>query len=269
MQGHHSFKSARRQAQRGHTRLAVTASLKVKKTSRRKRAGRLRSRPAVSDRRGIHSLRLFMMAARGLSPAGETGGRRRGPFEFYLQGDVCPPRSSNSCVARTTPAPLSLWLWLPDQDGETSLRTYTPDIVEVTRNGEHFVLELRARFLAREAPLTARGPAPQEMCETTSTRRFVVLADDEIRADPWLANWRLIMRQLGPRDEEAAEALRQIIGDAHSKVMLGQLSLLAEELGVDRRRSFSALMRFAADRTITLDLSEPISPSTCVTLGGR
>jgi hypothetical protein len=158
---------------------------------------------------------------------------------------------------------------LPHRDGETSLRTYTPDVVEVTRNGERFVLELQARFLAREVPLITGGAGPQEVRPPASIRRFVVLPDDEIRADPWLANWHLIMGQLGRRDQEAEDALRQIIGDARSKVMLGQLGLIAEELGIDHNRSFSALMRFAAHRTITLDLSEPISPSTCVTLGGH
>jgi hypothetical protein len=84
-----------------------------------------------------------------------------------------------------------------------------------------------------------------------------------------LANWRLIMSELGPRDREAEDILHQIIGEARCEVMLGQLSLLAEDLGIEHGRSFSALIRFVADGTITLDLSQPIAASTPVTLGAR
>ena len=216
---------------------------------------------------------------RGLSkqrPPGVWGGyfsslKAKGPtpFESLLERDLLTLLSVDPRINEFAVHPHRLIYWMPGANGFPIKREYVPDVVVVDRDGRIIVIDAKARHFARDPKWTLRQPHIAEAYAVDHHAHFLVLTEDEIRAQPRLTNCQIIHRYRGPpEDFQATLVMRQIIGDARASVMMGQLCLLAEEAGIDQRRSFSALMRLFMCGFVSIDLSKPISPSSCVTLGG-
>lgn len=99
---------------------------------------------------------------------------------------------------------------------------------------------------------------------------FVTAEQEGSHANPPVSNLQLLRlcRDL-PEDTEATQTLRALFGEAKSEIMLGQVLMLAEELGLSPERALPALLQLAAKREVRIELSTPISASTYVLLGGR
>lgn len=190
------------------------------------------------------------------------------PFESLLERDLLTLLSVDPRIKRFAVQPHRLIYWMPGADGSPMKRGYIPDVVAADQDDRIIIIDAKAATFASDPKWAAREPYIRA-AYATHYATFLVFTEEEIRAQPRLTNCQIIHRHRGPpSDTEADLVMRQIIGGGSAKVMLGQLCLLAEEVGIDQRRGVSALMRLTMSGFISLDLSEPISPSARVTLGG-
>jgi hypothetical protein len=246
-------------------------------------ASRPKAEPQMPLKSSIYPARFGLVAGakplRGLSkhrPPGVWGGyfsspKAKGPapFESLLERDLLTLLSVDPRIKEFAVQPHRLIYWMPGANGYPIRHGYIPDVVAVDRDGHVIVIDAKASRFANDPKWSKRQPLIDEAYSVDHNATFLVLTEEEIRAQPRLTNCQIIYRYRGPPDDLHGDlVMRQIIGDAHASVMLGQLCLLAEEAGIDQRRSFSALMRLFMSGFISIDLSEPISPSSCMTLGG-
>jgi hypothetical protein len=191
------------------------------------------------------------------------------PTESFLENNLATLISVDPRIKYFAAQPHELIYWMPGRDGALMKHRYTPDFVAVDHQDRILVIEAKASAFAKSRPWTDKEPYIREAYAVDHNAHLIVFTEEEIQAQPRLANCQLIHHHRGPpSDAEADLAMRDLVGDAQSEVMLGQLCLLAEEVGIDQRRSFSTLMRMVMDGAIGLDLSEPISASSRVSLGG-
>src|SRR5580693_2842840 len=191
------------------------------------------------------------------------------PFESFLERDFQTLISVDPRIKSYAVQPHELIYWAPDQNGEMVKRGYTPDIVALDQDDRIMIMEVKASFFATHPKWVTREPYIRQAYERDHGVDFLIFTEEEIRAQPRLSNCQLIFSHRAPPNDDQAElTLRGIVGAAQSDIVLGQVCALAEEKGINERRSFSALMRLAMKGTVGFDLSMPISTSTPVKLGG-
>jgi hypothetical protein len=200
----------------------------------------------------------FFASHKALGPA---------PFDSLQERDTQTLLCADPRIKVYAVQPHQLIYWGPDSSGELMKRTYTPDFAALDRDGQVLIIEVKAKIFSESPKWRLLEPFIREAYETDHGARFLLFTEDQIRAQPRLSNCQIMLRHRPPPDDEAGElAAREVLEDLHGEASLGDVCSELEARGIDERRAFSALMRIALSGEISLDLSQPLSASTRITV---
>jgi hypothetical protein len=190
----------------------------------------------------------------------------RSPFESLLERDFQTILCADYRIREYAVQPLVLTYWW----GHDRIKsTYTPDFVAVDVDGRILIIEVKACCFRAQQYWRYREPYIREACALDHGVQFLPFTEEQIRVQPRLANFEIMLRHRPPPLDPKAEMLaRDALRTLNSESTIGEvcsLRSLPSAPGTDR--IYSALMRLALSGEISLDISRPFSRSTRVTIG--
>lgn len=155
--------------------------------------------------------------------------------------------------------------WTPNQDGTNTQRTYTPDLVVRLKTGANIVIEVKSLAFVSRSYWVSRVPFIRAAYEKEYATRFLVVSEPQIRIQPRLANYKLLLRY-GARatDAEADTLVRDTIARIPHAPTVGEICESVPLIGKRMARAYAAVLRQHLCGAIKLDLDVPLSPSTTI-----
>lgn len=187
------------------------------------------------------------------------------PFESLLERDFQTHLNADPTIKEYAVQPHRLIYWAPDETGQMLKRSYTPDVAARTQADRVLVFEVKAKVFAEEPRWRRLEPCIRDAYESDHGVSFIVLTEDEIRAQPRLMNCEVMLRHRKPGDDHLGELIvRHLVHACSAELTIATILEAASKREIDERRAFSALMRMALSGEIRLDLSRPLSPHTAI-----
>ncbi|MGA0594271.1 hypothetical protein [Enterovirga sp. CN4-39] len=186
------------------------------------------------------------------------------PFRSLLERDLRSLLGANPDIDHYAIESHELRYFTPDGRGGFVPRTYVPDVTVRYRSGEIVVLDAKALFFTTLPQWTSREPFITEAYALDHGVNFVVLSEDEIRAQPRLGNAQIMERhRYIVRDEAAVLRVRDVLDGLPSPTTIAAVVTAADLPGRPGEcRAYTALMNLALAGEVALDLGQPLSERT-------
>jgi hypothetical protein len=189
------------------------------------------------------------------------------PFESLLERDFQTILCADYRILEYGVQPHTLTYWTPNSNGSRTKHTYVPDFVVQDREGRLMVIEVKASYFTTLPYWQSREPYIREAYALDHGVPFLLFTERDIRIQPRLANFEIMLRHRGPPDDpEAEHIVRDILRNLGGVTTIGDVCAkgrLPAPPGSDR--CYTALMRLALRGEISLDIAKPFSALTKVT----
>jgi hypothetical protein len=183
------------------------------------------------------------------------------PFESLLERDFQTLLSVDPRILEYAAQPHQLEYWTPDHGGRQVKRRYTPDYVARDRNGQILIFEVKAKRFATASQWSEIEPYIAAAYEEDHGARFLIFTENEIRQQPRLSNCQILLSHRADLEDDEADLIVSDIMLASSEPRtMGEVQLQAGTLGLDARRTYSAIMRAILAGSIRTDLSQSFGP---------
>jgi hypothetical protein len=188
------------------------------------------------------------------------------PFESLLERDFQTILCADYRIHQYGVQPHTLTYWTPNANGSRTKHTYVPDFVARDKEGRVMIIEVKASYFTTLSYWKSREPYIKEAYDLDHGAPFLLFTERDIRIQPRLANFEIMLRHRGPPDDPQAEqTVRDILRILNGDTTIGEVCAqgrLPAPPGADR--CYTAIMRLALRGELSLDLSKPFSPSTRV-----
>jgi len=200
---------------------------------------------------------------------GEFGSQKgvgQTPFESLLERDFQTILCADYRIREYGVQTHTLTYWTPNDNGSQTKRTYVPDFVACDKEGRILIIEVKANYFTTLPYWQSREPYIREAYTLDHGVPFLLFTELDVRIQPRLANFEIMLRHRGPPDDPQAklavrDILRQLNGDATIEKVCAMGRLPAPP-GSDR--CYTAIMRLALRGEVSLDIAKPFSLSTRV-----
>ena len=185
------------------------------------------------------------------------------PFESLLERDaqtlICAdPRIK--CYAVQCHR-LKYWTY----EGSTACRReYIPDFVIETAEGQHVVVEVKARALAQMSSWIRLEREIRLAYREDHGVSFLVLTEAEIRRQPYLLNAQLLLAHRGALEPALELAVREELESEIVPLSLHVLAARLRHLGITYEQTFTAVMRCVLAGKVEVEVEREISAETKV-----
>jgi hypothetical protein len=213
---------------------------------------------------------LGKRSRRGKTPSyhGVHGGHKAlglALFESLLERDFQTVLCADPRVQAYAVQSHRLRYWLPSVSGVQTQHTYTPDAVVVLKDGRPAVFEVKHSRLRLRSGWQKREPHIRRAYIEDHGVHFQVVTEQDIRIQPRLSNYEIMLRHRHPMDDAEAEiAVRDALYRVHQRPNIGEVCDACLLRNNRLSRIYSALIRLALSGEIALDLDTPLSLATAI-----
>lgn len=190
----------------------------------------------------------------------------RAPFRSLLERDMRTLLGANPAIAHYAIEPHELTYHIPDGRGGTERHVYVPDVVCRYRTGEVVVIDAKALYIAARPNWTRREPHIREAYLVDHGVPFVVIGEDDLRAEPRLSTCQVMERhRYIAADHAALTRVRDVLaalGLPSTIDAVARAARLASPPG--SCRAFTAVMNLALAGELALDLGAPLTRASAV-----
>ncbi|MGA9796683.1 MAG: TnsA endonuclease N-terminal domain-containing protein [Rhizomicrobium sp.] len=156
--------------------------------------------------------------------------------------------------------------WFPSFSGVQTEHIYTPDVCVLLKDNRTVVFEVKHSRLRLRATWQKREPHIRRAYAEDHGVPFLVVTEREIRIQPRLSNYEIMLRHRHPMDDAEAEiAVRDALHRVQNRTHIGEVCDACLLRQNRLSRSYSALIRLALTGEIALDIDSPLSLATAIT----
>jgi len=189
-------------------------------------------------------------------------------FESLLERDFQTVLCADPRVQAYAVQSHQLHYWLPSaSDGKTNQNPhiYTPDVSVILKDGRPVVFEVKHSRLRLRESWQKREPHIRRAYIEDHGVHFQVVTEQNIRIQPRLSNYEIMLRHRHPADDVEAEiAVRDALFRVRQQSNIGEVCDACLLRDNRLSRSYSALIRLALGGEIVLDLNAPLSLATAI-----
>ena len=187
------------------------------------------------------------------------------PFESLLERDCQTVLSADFRIKAFAVQSHQLQYWVPEASKAQTSCIYTPDICALLQDNRPVVIEVKHSSFLRRESWTRREPHIRRAYAEDHGVAFLILTEREIRVQPRLSNFQIMLRHRHPMDDVEAEiAARDALSQLAVGSCIGDICEASLLRGNHLRRTYSAILRLALRGEMTLDMNKPLSLSTTI-----
>lgn len=186
-------------------------------------------------------------------------------FESLLERDFQTVLCADPRVKAYAVQAHQLRFWVPLPSGSTVAHIYTPDVCALLRDGSQIVFEVKHSSFVNRSSWRNREPFIRRAYLHDHDVPFAIVTEREIRVQPRLSNYELMLRHRHQEDDVESEfAIREALTKFPLHCQIGELCGALTIARDSLRRGFSAVIRLALKGEIVLDLDKPLNLSTAI-----
>lgn len=186
-------------------------------------------------------------------------------FESLLERDFQTVLCADPRVKAYAVQPHQLRYWIPSPSGSMASHIYTPDVCALLGDGRPIVFEVKHSSFLNRSSWQNRERLIRSAYLNDHDVLFAVVTEREIRVQPRLSNYELMLRHRHPEDDLESEfAIRDALARLPLGCQIGELCSALVIASDNLRRGFSAVIRLALKGEIVLDLDKPLNLSTAI-----